>query len=82
MLIVTNKMQRNTTFFIVVKALHVSGGFPAHHHELKNCTCSIWYLLSLVVATASVVEMELHGVAVATTKLNKYQMLYVQFLSS
>jgi hypothetical protein len=33
MLIVTNKMQRNTILFIVVKALHVSGGFPAHHQE-------------------------------------------------
>jgi hypothetical protein len=52
MLIVTNKMQRNTIFFIAVKALHVSGGFPSHHQELKNCSCSIWYLLSLVAATA------------------------------
>jgi hypothetical protein len=59
MLSVTNKMQRITVFFIVVKALHVSGGFPAHHQELKNCTYSIWYLSSLVAATASVVEMEL-----------------------
>jgi hypothetical protein len=47
-------MQRNTIFFIAVKDLHVSDGFPAHHQELKNCTYSIWYLLSLVVATASV----------------------------
>jgi hypothetical protein len=62
MLIITNNTQRNTIFFIVLKALHVSDGFPAHHQELKNCTCSIWYLLSLVAATASVVEMELHGV--------------------
>jgi hypothetical protein len=53
MLIITNKMQRNTIFFIAVKALRVSGGFPAHHHELKNCTYSIWHLLSLVAATAS-----------------------------
>jgi hypothetical protein len=29
-------MQRNTVFFIAVKALHVSGGFPAHHQELKT----------------------------------------------
>jgi hypothetical protein len=53
MLITTNKMQRNTIFFVVV-----SGGFPAHHQEFKNCTYSIWYLLSLVAATASVVELE------------------------
>jgi hypothetical protein len=81
-------MQRNTIFFIVVKALHVPGGFPAHHKELKNCTHRIWYFLSLVAATASVVEMELVGsisttLAVAATKLNKYQMLHVlQFFSS
>jgi hypothetical protein len=50
MLIITNKMQRNTIFFIAVKALHVSGSFRAHHQELKNCTYSIWYLLSLVAA--------------------------------
>jgi hypothetical protein len=34
-------MQRYAMFFIVVSALHVSGGFSAHHQELKNCTCSI-----------------------------------------
>jgi hypothetical protein len=64
MLIVTKKMQRNTIFFIVVKALHVAGGFPAHHQELKNCTCSIWYLLSLVAATASGSSNRLLGLRV------------------
>jgi len=49
---ITDDTQRNTIFFIAVKVLHVSGGFPAHHQELKNCTYNIWYLLSLVVATA------------------------------
>jgi hypothetical protein len=38
----TNKMQRYTIFFIIVNVLHVSGGFSAHH-QLKNCTHSIWY---------------------------------------
>ena len=52
-------MQRNTIFFIAVKVLHVSGGLLAHHQELRNCTYSIRYLLSLVPATAGVVEMEL-----------------------
>jgi hypothetical protein len=48
-------MQRYTIFFIVVSALHVSGGFSANHQELKiqNCTHSIWYVLSLLAATAS-----------------------------
>jgi len=32
----TNKMQFYTIFFITVNALHVSGGFSAHHQELKT----------------------------------------------
>jgi hypothetical protein len=55
-------MQRNTIFFIAVKALHVSGRFPAHPQELKNCTRSIWYLLSLVASTDGMVEMEISTV--------------------
>jgi len=79
-------MQRNKIFFIAVKALHVSSGFPAHHQELKNCTYSIWYL-SLVAATPSVVDGTSWSststtLGVAASKLNKYQMLYVQLLSS
>jgi hypothetical protein len=49
----TNKMQRYTIFFIIVSALHVSGGFSAHHQEPKNCTHSIWYVPGLLAATAS-----------------------------
>ena len=49
----TNKMQRYTIFFIIVNALHVSGGFSAHHQEHKNCTHSIWYVPGLLAATAS-----------------------------
>jgi hypothetical protein len=37
---VTNKVQRYTIFFIAVEALHVSGGFSAHHQELKLHTAS------------------------------------------
>jgi len=32
---ITNKMQRYTTVFITINALHVSGGSSAHHQELK-----------------------------------------------
>ena len=46
-------MQRYTIFFITVNALHVSGGFSAHHQELKNCTHSIGYMPSLLAATTS-----------------------------
>jgi len=46
-------MQSYTIFFITVNALHVSGGFCAHHQELKKCTHSIWYVPSLLAAAAS-----------------------------
>jgi hypothetical protein len=46
-------MQHFTMFFITVGALQVSGGFSAHHQELKNCTPSIWYVPGLLAATAS-----------------------------
>jgi len=58
MLSKTNNMPLNTLFFIAVKALHVSGGFPAHHQEPKNCTYSIGYISSLLAATSSVGESE------------------------
>ena len=50
-------MQRYTIFFITVNALHVSGGFSAHHQELKNCTHSIGYMWNSHAATASVGEL-------------------------
>ena len=46
-------MQRYKISFIIVNALHVSGGFSVHHQELKNCTRSIGYMSSLFAATAS-----------------------------
>jgi hypothetical protein len=56
---ITNKMQRYSIFFITVNALHVSGGFSAHHQEIKNSTHSIGYMSSLLAVTASVGELEL-----------------------
>ena len=52
-------MQRYTILFITVNALHVSGGFSAHHQEVKNCTHSIRYMSSLLAATASVGDFQL-----------------------
>ena len=49
-------MQRYTTFFITVNAVHVSGGFSALHQELKNCTHSLGHTSSLLAATANVDE--------------------------
>ena len=42
-LYITNKM-RLIMIFIVNNALHVSG-VHAHHQELMNCVCSLWYSL-------------------------------------
>jgi len=56
---ITNKMQCYAIFFITVNAVHVSGGFSAHHQELKNLVHSIRYMSSLHAATASVGELEL-----------------------
>jgi hypothetical protein len=46
-------MQRYTIFFITVKALRVSGGFYAHHQELKNCIHRILYVPGLLAPTAA-----------------------------
>jgi hypothetical protein len=52
---VTNKMQRCILFIIAVNALHVSGGFSAHHQELKivhtaSGICQACLLLPLAAA--------------------------------
>jgi hypothetical protein len=46
-------MQHYTIFFITLNVLHVSGGFSVRHLELKNCTHSIGYMLTLLAVTAS-----------------------------
>jgi hypothetical protein len=51
-------MQRYTIFFIIVNAVHVSGGFSAHHQELKTVH-SIWFVLGLLAATTSMGALEL-----------------------
>jgi hypothetical protein len=66
---ITNKMQRYTVFFITVNAVHVSGGFSAHHQEHKTVhttsgICQACFLLPL---------------PVATSKLDIFQMKCVQF---
>jgi len=53
-------MQSYTILFIVLSALQVSYGISAHHQELKNSTHSIWYVPSLLAATAIVFELELN----------------------
>ena len=89
---ITNKMQRYTIFFIAVKALHVSGGFSAHHQKLKTVhtasgICKACLLLPLAIknivkrCTLLVIQYSLllSMLAVAASKLDIYQMLYLQF---
>ena len=63
-------MQRYTIFFITVNAVHVSGGFSAHHQEVKT------------VHTASGISHACLLLAVAASKHDIYPMLCVQILSS
>ena len=50
--------QSYTIFFITVNVVHVSGGFSAHHQELKNCKHNVGYMPSLLAATTSVDEVQ------------------------
>jgi len=55
-------MQRYTIFFTIVNALHVSGGFSAHHQDLKNCTASgsskqAWHIPDAVCTVLEILMM-------------------------
>jgi len=65
-------MQPYTIFFITANALHVSGGFFTYHQELKNCTNIIWYISSLLAATASVGEFQLTHASLTYTRCCVY----------
>ena len=66
---ITNKMQRYTIFFIAVDALHVSGGFSAHHQELKTVHTAFGVCQACVLLPLAWVSWQ----------LDLYQMLCVQF---
>ena len=61
-------MQSYTIFFIIVNALHVSGGFSAHHQDLKNCKHSVLYVPGLLAATSRI----LYNVASCWLYLKEY----------
>jgi hypothetical protein len=42
-----------TTFFIIIKALHFSSGFSAHHQEIIKCLCNLGYCHSSTPAVDS-----------------------------
>jgi hypothetical protein len=89
-------MQRYTIFFITVNALHVSGGFSAHHQELKTVLtasgiCQACLLLPLAVAASKrytfsrliFVRSCLLSFIVAGTAANQFmslQYIYPRFL--
>ena len=70
---ITNKLQRYTIFFITVNALHVLGGFSAHHLELRICKHNNECMSSLLVW----VSWNSPTLAVAASKLDIYPMLCV-----
>jgi len=79
LLSITNKIQRYTIFFIIVNAVHVSGGFSAHHQELKTVhtasgICEACLLLPLAWVSSNLPTLE-----AAASKLDIYPMLCVQF---
>jgi hypothetical protein len=73
-------MQRYTIFFITVNAVHVSGGFSAHHQELKTVhTASGVCQACLPLPLAWVSCSNSPTLAETARKLDIYPMLYVQF---
>jgi hypothetical protein len=69
-------MQSYTIFFITVNALHVSGGFSAHHQELKNRTHSIWYVPDLLLPLAWLGwKFKPNHASGSSSKPDTYQML-------
>ena len=80
----TNQMQHYTIFFIIVNAVHVPGGFSAHHQSSRTVhtasgMCQVCLLLLLVWLSQSSNSTTL---AVAASKPGTYQMLCLQVLSS
>ena len=66
-------MQRSTVIFIAVSALHVSGRFSSHHQELKL------YIQHLVYVKLACCTANSPTLAVAASKLDIYQMLFIQY---
>jgi hypothetical protein len=56
------RCQRDATyimFFIIISALHVSGGFSTYHQELIKLICSLGYCHAFLLSTAGVDGLEL-----------------------
>jgi hypothetical protein len=46
-------------FFIIISALHVSGGFSAHHQELTKQYVQLWVCQAFLLSTAGVDGLEM-----------------------
>jgi len=83
-------MQRYTIVFITINALHVSGGSSAHHQELKFYKQHRVFVELFLLLTAMVSELKQVCVCCSNStrklvsthspKLDKYQMLFIQFV--
>jgi hypothetical protein len=76
---ITNEMQRYAIFFIIVNALHVSGGFSTHRQELKTVHTETGMCQACLLLPLAWVIWDSSTLAVAASKLDIYQMLCVQF---
>jgi hypothetical protein len=75
-----NKMQRYTTVFITINALHVSGGSSAHHQGSKLYTQHRVFVELFLLHTAIVGEFQpIHDCGKKQKKLDQYPMLRIQF---
>jgi hypothetical protein len=74
-------MQRYIKVFITINSVHVSGGSPAHHQELKTVYTTLGICRTFVLLTAIVSELKqhTHDRDKKQKKLNKYPMLFIQF---
>ena len=76
---ITNKMQRYTTVFITINALHVSDSSSAHHQELKIVYTASGICQAFSASTTIMSESELtHDSGKKQKKLDKYLMLCIQ----
>jgi predicted glycosyltransferase involved in capsule biosynthesis len=69
------KMQLYTIFFINVNVLHVSGGFYAHHQELKTVHTVSGICQACLLLPLSWLSWNSTTIAVAASKPGTYQML-------
>jgi hypothetical protein len=72
-------MQRYAIFFIAVNAVHVSGGFFAHHQELKTVSTTTVICQVYLQLTLALMIWNSPMLAVAASKFKIYQMLCVHF---